>query len=100
MAWGIDIDPDEVSRAASKIRSAAQNINDTSRTFEHIENDIEDSWKSQYTSQYISIIDDTYSRVKRTASRLQSISDNLDKIAQEVRRAEREIQLSMMRSDD
>lgn len=98
MARTIDIDPGEVSRAAEKVRSAARNISDSAKTFEHIEGDIEDSWKSRYTSQYISIIDDTYLKVRKTASRLMETANSLDRIAAAVRKAEEELQRELARS--
>lgn len=95
MAGNINIDSAAVIRAANKIRNAASSIDSASRTFQQIENSIEDSWRSVYTPQYIEILDNTYSEVRKTMNRLYDTASGLERIAAAVRRAEEEIKKQM-----
>lgn len=91
----INIDPQEVRQAAKKIRNCVSQIREKSHTFNDIEEEIENSWKSRYTRQYLNCLENTESSVARSLRALETTAGNLDRIATSVERAEAEIQKAM-----
>ena len=87
----ININPSEVRKAAANLRNCSMQIKEKIRTFNNIEDEIADSWKSSYTRQYLSILENTEAGVERTARSIETIASNLDKIAGSVEKAEEEI---------
>ena len=88
----ININPSEVRKAAANLRNCSIQIKEKTRTFNNIEDEIESSWKSNYTRQYLNILENTEAGVERTARSLDTIASNLEKIASSVEKAEAEIQ--------
>lgn len=91
----IKVDPKEVRKAAAKIRSCVSQIKEKSRTFNDIEEEIENSWKSRYTRQYLNCLESTENDVARSLRSLETTAGNLDRIAAAVEKAEAEIGQAM-----
>lgn len=94
----INIDPYEVRKAAADLRNCASQLRDKTRTFNDIEDEIEVSWKSRYTMQYLNCLENTENNVVRTVNSIDTIADNLIKIAEAVEAAEADIQNSFNRN--
>lgn len=90
----INIDPYEVRKAADELKKCASQLRDKTRTFNDIEDEIESSWKSRYTRQYLDCLENTEGNVMRTVNSLDVIAANLIKIAEAVENAEADIQNS------
>lgn len=90
----INIDPYEVRKAADELKKCASQLRDKTRAFNDIEDEIESSWKSQYTRQYLNCLENTEGNVMRTVNSLDVIAANLEKIAEAVENAEADIQNS------
>lgn len=91
----IKVDAEAVRRAAVQIRSSVSQIKEKNRTFNDIEDEIENSWKSRYTMQYIACLENTENQVKKCLRSLEETAAKLENIAGAVERAEAEIQQAM-----
>ena len=88
----INIDPAQVRRAAANLRMNASQLKNNISLFNDIEDEIENSWKSRYTRSYTDILEKTERKIRNTISSLETIADNLIRIASDVERTEKELQ--------
>ncbi len=93
----INVDVQEVRRAANELRNSMSLIREKFGVFQDIENEIEASWKSRYTRQYINCLEETEGQVRKTVVSIENVASNLEQIAYSVEKAEREIQDLMSR---
>jgi uncharacterized protein YukE len=91
----IDVDEEAVRKAARDLRSCTAKLKEKARTFDDIEEEIENAWKSQYTSRYLNCLESTESGVSKTIRSIDTIAANLEKIADAVEITEQEVRQSM-----
>lgn len=82
----------EVRMAAANLRSCAAQLKEKNRTFDNIEEEIESSWKSRCTRQYLNCLENTENGIERSIRSLETIASNLERIAMTVEKAEADIQ--------
>ena len=91
----IDVNPAEVRKAAAKLRICAAKLNDSLRTFNQIEDEIGDAWKSKHTAHYLKSLETTEYNVEKTRKSINAVASNLNSIASAVEKAEDEIKNNM-----
>ncbi|MCM1577910.1 MAG: hypothetical protein NC078_03825 [Ruminococcus sp.] len=94
----IKIDPKQVRNAAAELKGSMSLIRDKLGLFRDIENEIEASWKSRYTRDYLNILEETEDRIRKAVGSVETIASNLDSIAGSAERAEQDVRDIMNRN--